>query len=117
MTNIRGKNYSGNKLCNCICLNSYFLSIQYILDIYTKKHKILWNINGINYIGIPFMVLSQKKFGLCSRDRLKSRVEKAKKKRKKINRNKQNLGSELLKQYLLKRYQGFKYTSSICSFT
>ena len=32
----------------------------YILDIYAKKHKVLWDINGINYTGIPFMVLSQK---------------------------------------------------------
>ena len=60
MTNIRGENYLGNKLCDGICLNSCFLSIQYILDIYTKKHKVLWNINGTNYIGILFMVLSQK---------------------------------------------------------
>ena len=41
-------------------LNSCFLSIPYILDIYAKKHKALQNINGINYIVIPFMVLSQK---------------------------------------------------------
>ena len=59
-TNIREKNYSGNKSCIGICLNSCFLSIPYILDIYAKKHKVLWDINGINYIGIPFMVLSQK---------------------------------------------------------
>ena len=59
-TNIREKNYSGSKSCIGICLNSCFLSIPYILDIYAKKHKVLWDINGINYIGIPFMVLSQK---------------------------------------------------------
>ena len=25
------------------------------------QHKVLWNINGFNYIGIPFMELSQKR--------------------------------------------------------
>ena len=54
------KNYSWNKSCIGICLNSCFLSIPHILDIYAKNHKVLWDINGINYIGIPFMVLSQK---------------------------------------------------------
>ena len=54
------KNYSWNKSCIGICLNSCFLSIPHILDIYVKNHKVLWDINGINYIGIPFMVLSQK---------------------------------------------------------
>ena len=59
-TNIQEKNYSWNKSCIDIYLNSCCLSVPYILDIYTKKLKVLWNINGINYIGIPFMVLSQK---------------------------------------------------------
>ena len=81
MTNIRGKNYSGNKLCNGICLNPCFLSIQYILDIYTKKHKVLWNINGINYIGIPFMVLSQR--SLDSAHGIDRKAELKKKKRTK----------------------------------
>ena len=58
-TNIRGKNYSANKLCISICLNSCFLSIPYILDFYTKNYKVLWNINGINYISIPLILLSQ----------------------------------------------------------
>ena len=34
------------------------------------KHKVLWNINRINYIGLPLMVLSKKR--LCSRDRLEA---------------------------------------------
>ena len=56
----RKKNYSGNKSCVGISLNSCFLSIPYSLDIYAKKHKVLWNINGTNYIGIHLMVFSQK---------------------------------------------------------
>ena len=43
-----------------ICLNSCCHSVPYILDIYTKKYKVLRNINDINYIGIPFIALSQK---------------------------------------------------------
>ena len=54
------KNYSGNELCIGICLNSCFLSIPYIFDIYAKKHQVLWDINVINNIGIPSVVLSQK---------------------------------------------------------
>ena len=73
--NIREKNYSGNKSCIGICLNSCVVSIPYILDIYDKKHMVLWNINGINYIGIPFMVLSQKTLDCVSWDRSESRVE------------------------------------------
>ena len=59
-TNIWKKNYPGSKSRIGVCLNSCILSIPYILDVYAKKHKVLWNINDINYIGIPFMVLSQK---------------------------------------------------------
>ena len=59
-TNIWKKNYPRSKSCIGVCLNSCILSIPYISDVYAKKHKVLWNINDINYIGIPFMVLSQK---------------------------------------------------------
>ena len=82
MRNIWGKDYSGNKLCNGICLNSCFLSIQYILDIYTKKHKVLWNINGINYIGIPFIVLSQKSLDCAHGIGRKAELKKKKRTRK-----------------------------------
>ena len=82
MTNIRVKNYSGNKLCNRSCLNSCFLSIQNILDIYTKKYKILWNINGITYIGIPFMVLSQKSLHCAHGIDQKAELKKKKRTRK-----------------------------------
>ena len=81
-TNIRGKNYSGNKLRIGICLNSCFLSIPYILDIYTKKHKVLWNINGINYIGIPFMVLPQKSFDCAHGINRKAELKKKRRTRK-----------------------------------
>ena len=82
-TNIREKNYSGNKSCIGICLNSCFLSIPYILDIYAKKHKVLWDINGINYIGIPFMVLSQKILD-CAHGIDRKAELKTKKRKKKI---------------------------------
>ena len=78
-TNIRGKNYSGNKLWVGIYLNSCFLSTAYILDIYTKKHKVLWNINLINYISIPSMVLFQK--SLDSAHEINQKAELKKKKR------------------------------------
>ena len=81
-TNIQGKNYSGNKLRIGICLNSCFLSIPYILDIYTKKHKVLWNINGINYISIPFMVLSQKSLDCAHGINQKAELKKKKRTRK-----------------------------------
>ena len=81
-TNIQGKKYSGNKLRIGICLNSCFLSIPYILDIYTKKHKVLWNINGINYIGIPFMVFSQKRFDCAHGINRKAELKKKKRTRK-----------------------------------
>ena len=74
-----GKTYSGNKSCISICLN--LLSIPYVLDIYAKKHKVLWNINGINYIGIHFMVLSQKSLD-CARG-IDRKAELKKKKRTK----------------------------------
>ena len=81
-TNIWEKNYSGNKSCIGICLNSCFLSFPYILDIYAKKHKVLWNINGINYIGIPFVVLSQKRLdcthGIYRKAELKRKREQEK---------------------------------------
>ena len=81
-TNIRGKNYSVNKLCIGIWLNSCYLSIPYILDIYTKKHKVLWNINGINYISIPFMVLSQKSLDCAHGINQKAELKKKKRTRK-----------------------------------
>ena len=81
-TNIRGKNYLGNKLCICICLNSCFLSNLYVLDIYTKKHEVLWNINGINYISIPFMVLSQKSLDCTHGINQKAELKKKKRTRK-----------------------------------
>ena len=81
-TNIRGKNYSGNYLCIGNCLNSCFLSIPYILDIYTKKHKVLWNINGINYISIRFMVLSQKSLDCAHGINQKAELKKKKRTRK-----------------------------------
>ena len=80
--NIREKNYSGNNSCISICLNSCFLSIPYILDIYTKKHKVLWNINGINYISIPFMVLSQKSLDCAHGINQKAELKKKKRIRK-----------------------------------
>ena len=76
------KYYSGNKLCNGICLNSCFLSIPYILDIYSKKHKLLWNINGISYIGTPFMVLSQKSLDCAHGIDRKAELKKKKRTRK-----------------------------------
>ena len=57
---IFGKKLFGKQIMHLHLLNSCFLSFPYSLDIYTKKHKALWYINDINYIGIPFMVLSQK---------------------------------------------------------
>ena len=81
-TNIRGNNYLGNKLCIGICLNSCFLSIPHILDIDAKKHKILWNINGINYVSIPFMVLSLKSLECAHRINRKAELKKKKRTRK-----------------------------------
>ena len=81
-TNIRGKKYSGNKSCIGICLNSFFLSIPYILDIYARKHKGLWNINGINYIGIPFIVHSQKSLDFAHGIDRKAELKKKKRTRK-----------------------------------
>ena len=81
-TKIRGKNYSVNKLCIGIWLNSCFVSIPYILEIYTKKHKVLWNINGINYISIPFMVLSQKSLDCAHGINQKAELKKKKRTRK-----------------------------------
>ena len=75
-TNIRGKNYSGNKLCIGIYLNSCFLSIPYILDIYTNRH------NGIDYISIPFMVLSQKSLDCAHRINQTAELKKKKRTRK-----------------------------------
>ena len=76
------KNYSWNKSCIGICLNSCFLSVPYILDIYAKKHKVLWNINGINYIGIPFMALSQKSFDCAHGNDRKAELKKKNRTRK-----------------------------------
>ena len=81
-TNIRGKSYLGNKLCIGICLNSCFLSNLYVLDIYTKKYEVLWNINGINYISIPFMVLSQKSLDCTHGINQKAELKKKKRTRK-----------------------------------
>ena len=81
-TNIQGKNYSGNKLWIGICLNSCFLSIPYILDIYTNRHKVLWNINGINSINIRFMVLSQKSLDCAHGINQKAELKKKKGTRK-----------------------------------
>ena len=81
-TNIQEKNYSWNKSCIDIYLNSCCLSVPYILDIYTKKLKVLWNINGINYIGIPFMVLSQKSLDCAHGIDWKAELKKKKRARK-----------------------------------
>ena len=81
-TNIQEKNYSWNKSCINIYLNSCCLSVPYILDIYTKKLKVLWNINGINYIGIPFMVLSQKSLDCAHGIDWKAELKKKKRARK-----------------------------------
>ena len=81
-TNIRGKNYLGNKLCIGICFNSCFLSNLYVLGIYTKKHKVLWNINGIKYVSIPFMVLSQKSLDCAHGINQKAELKKKKRTRK-----------------------------------
>ena len=70
-THIQEKNNLGNKSCIGICLNSCFLSIP----------SILWNINGINYIGISFMVLSEKSL-VCAHG-IDLKVELKKKKRTK----------------------------------
>ena len=93
-TNIRGKKYLGNKLCIGICLNSCFLSIPHILDICAKKHKILWNINGINYVSIPFMVLSLKSVG-CARGINRQAELKKKKRTRKDTENVEALGTSM----------------------
>ena len=73
-----GKKLFGNYLCIGICLNSCFLSIPYILDIYTKKHKVLWNTNVIDYVSMLFMVFCQKSLDYAHWTIKKSRVEKEK---------------------------------------
>ena len=78
------KDYSGNKLFICIYLNSCSLSIPYILDIYVKKHKVLWNLNGFNYIGIPFMDLSQKRLNCVHGIDQNAELKKKKRTRKDI---------------------------------
>ena len=91
-TNIREKNYSENKSCIRICLNSYFLFIPYILDIYAKKHKVLWDINGNNYIVIPFMFLSQKNLDCAHGIERKAEL----KKKKRTKKDADNVGCLIL---------------------
>ena len=86
-----GKKLFGNYLCIGICLNSCFLSIPYILDIYTKKHKVLWNINDINYISILFMILSQKSLD-CAHGVNQKAEQKKKKRTRKDTENIEALG-------------------------
>ena len=31
-----------------------------ILDLYAKKHKVIWESEGIPYSGVPFMIVSSK---------------------------------------------------------
>ena len=55
-----GKKIFGKQIMHRHLLEFIFSLYSVYLDIYNKKHKVLWNINGINYISIPFVVLSQK---------------------------------------------------------